>query len=126
MIGSIKQELKELEHFSVESIGDIAHIMKQKDKLTKNAVDHGADGHSRNGVAVDIHHSLDHQRAVVAICGLGLRGNPVGHCCIGLLLPPCCLYLPRMPRGIQTSLQGNVLGISHAQDAPRDLPQVRS
>ena len=35
MIGSIKQELKELEHFSVESIGDIAHIMKQKDKLTK-------------------------------------------------------------------------------------------
>ena len=35
MIDSIKQELKELEHFSVESIGDIAHIMKQKDKLTK-------------------------------------------------------------------------------------------
>ena len=35
MIDGIKSELKELERFSVESIGDIAHIMKQKDKLTK-------------------------------------------------------------------------------------------
>ena len=35
MIDCIKRELKELNRFSVESIGDIAHIMKQKDKLTK-------------------------------------------------------------------------------------------
>lgn len=35
IINGIKQELKELEQFSVEFIGDIAHIMKQKDKLTK-------------------------------------------------------------------------------------------
>ncbi len=31
----IKRELKELETFSVESIGDIAHVMKQKNKLSK-------------------------------------------------------------------------------------------
>ncbi len=31
----IKRELKELDTFSVESIGDIAHIMKQKNKLSK-------------------------------------------------------------------------------------------
>ena len=31
----IKRELKELDTFSVESIGDIAHVMKQKNKLNK-------------------------------------------------------------------------------------------
>ncbi len=35
IIDGFKHELRELEQFSVESIGDIAHIMKQKDKLTK-------------------------------------------------------------------------------------------
>ncbi len=35
MVESIKRELKEVEHFSVESIGDIAHIMKGKNKLTR-------------------------------------------------------------------------------------------
>ena len=34
-IGTMKRELKELEAFSVESIGDIAHMMKQKNKLFK-------------------------------------------------------------------------------------------
>ena len=33
MIESIKTEMKEIESFSVESIGDIAHIMKNKIKL---------------------------------------------------------------------------------------------
>lgn len=35
MIESIKRELRDTESFSVESIGDIAHIMKQKDALNK-------------------------------------------------------------------------------------------
>jgi len=35
LIEGIKRELKELECFSVESIGDIAHIMKQKNNLNK-------------------------------------------------------------------------------------------
>ena len=35
IVESIKREIKEIEHFSVESIGDIAHIMKQKNKLKK-------------------------------------------------------------------------------------------
>lgn len=35
LIEGIKRELKELESFSVESIGDIAHIMKQKNKLSR-------------------------------------------------------------------------------------------
>ncbi len=35
LIEEIKRELKEIEHFSVESIGDIAHVMKQKNKLSK-------------------------------------------------------------------------------------------
>ena len=35
LIESIKRELKELTHFSVESIGDIAHMMKQKQELKK-------------------------------------------------------------------------------------------
>ena len=35
LIEGIRRELKELETFSVESIGDIAHVMKQKDKLSK-------------------------------------------------------------------------------------------
>lgn len=33
LIDGIKRELKEIRSFSVESIGDIAHIMKQKNKL---------------------------------------------------------------------------------------------
>lgn len=35
LIEGIKRELKEIEDFSVESIVDIAHMMKQKKKLTK-------------------------------------------------------------------------------------------
>ncbi len=35
IIEVIKRELKEIQNFSVESIGDIANIMKQKDKLKK-------------------------------------------------------------------------------------------
>ena len=35
LIEGIKRELKELDNFSVESIGDIAHMMKQKNKLKK-------------------------------------------------------------------------------------------
>ena len=35
LILGIKRELKELDTFSVESIGDIAHVMKQKNKLSK-------------------------------------------------------------------------------------------
>ena len=35
LIEGIKRELKELDTFSVESIGDIAHVMKQKNKLSK-------------------------------------------------------------------------------------------
>ena len=35
LIEGLKRELKEIESFSVESIGDIAHIMKQKNKLSK-------------------------------------------------------------------------------------------
>ena len=35
IVETIKRELKEIPNFSVESIGDIAHIMKQKSELTK-------------------------------------------------------------------------------------------
>ena len=35
LIEGIRRELKEIENFSVESIGDIAHMMKQKNKLSK-------------------------------------------------------------------------------------------
>ncbi len=35
LIEGIRRELKEIKHFSVESIGDIAHSMKQKNKLNK-------------------------------------------------------------------------------------------
>ena len=35
IVENIKYELKEIPNFSIESIGDIAHIMKQKNKLTK-------------------------------------------------------------------------------------------
>ena len=35
LIDGIKRELKEIENFSVESIGDIAYIMKNKNKLKK-------------------------------------------------------------------------------------------
>lgn len=35
IIKTIKRELKEAPNFSVESIGDIAHIMKQKNKLSR-------------------------------------------------------------------------------------------
>lgn len=35
LIAGIKRELREIKSFSVESIADIAHIMKQKNKLSK-------------------------------------------------------------------------------------------
>lgn len=38
LIEGIKREVRELDTFSVESIGDIAHVMKQKNKLNKMRV----------------------------------------------------------------------------------------
>lgn len=35
LLEGIKRELREIENFSVESIGDIAHVMKQKNNLSK-------------------------------------------------------------------------------------------
>ena len=35
IVENVQRELKEIPNFSVDSIGDIAHIMKQKDKLKK-------------------------------------------------------------------------------------------
>lgn len=35
IVETVKRELKEIPNFSVETIGDIAHIMKQKNKLTR-------------------------------------------------------------------------------------------
>ena len=35
MLGQVKKELKRIEHFSVESIGDIAYMMEQKKNLNK-------------------------------------------------------------------------------------------
>ncbi len=35
MLGEIRKSLKNTEHFSVESLGDIAHIMKNKERLRK-------------------------------------------------------------------------------------------
>ena len=35
IVETLRRELKEIPHFSVESIGDIAHVMKQKKKLTR-------------------------------------------------------------------------------------------
>ena len=35
LLAGIKKELREIEKFSVETIGDIAHIMKQKNKLAQ-------------------------------------------------------------------------------------------
>ena len=35
LIDGIKRELREIESFSVDSIGDIAHVMKEKNKLSK-------------------------------------------------------------------------------------------
>jgi DNA-binding transcriptional MerR regulator len=35
LVEGIKRELKDVESFSVESIGDIAHVMKQKNQLNK-------------------------------------------------------------------------------------------
>ena len=35
LVEGIKRELKDIDHFSVESIGDIAYMMKQKNKLKK-------------------------------------------------------------------------------------------
>ena len=35
LLEGVRRELKEMEHFSVESIGDIAHVMKQKSKIRR-------------------------------------------------------------------------------------------
>ena len=35
IVGNIKRELKDIQNFSVESIGDIAHVMKQKNELAR-------------------------------------------------------------------------------------------
>ena len=35
LVEGLRREVRELEHFSVESIGDIAYMMKQKNKLTR-------------------------------------------------------------------------------------------
>lgn len=119
IIENIKRELKEIENFSVESIGDIAYVMKDK-----NALAHGAYGHSHNRTAMGIHCFMDYQRSLVAVRRLGLCGSTVGNHCFNLLLQACRLYLSRVSRSIQTELQGNVLGVPHIENAPFDLSEV--
>ena len=86
----------------------------------------GTDRHSGGGIGMRVHYSMGNQRYLVALCCLDLHCNSLGNRCIGLLLSSCGLYLLGMPRSIQISLQGNVLGISYAQDAPPYLSEMRA
>ena len=87
-------------------------------------MDYGAYGNSRDRTAMDFHNLMDHKWSLVAIHCLGLCSSAMGNRCFNLLLQTCCLYLSRVSRNIQTSFQGNVLGVPYTQNAPSDLSQV--
>ena len=125
LLEGIRREISELESFSVESIGDIAHVMKEKKQAKQNALDNDSYGYPRKPASNCVHSTVDYKRPMVALCNLGRGSRCMGMCHVGLLFRTRCLYLPRVSRGIQPTLQGSVLCLSHTENASLELPLLQ-
>ena len=125
LVEELQRQLKSAPNFSVESIGDVAHIMKSK-KIEKNALGNGVARHPRNPSAVDVYHSLDHQRSLVAVSHLDRACHSIRCRRFNLLYQTRGIHLSRMPRNLPPETQGVLLDTPHPHHAPSDLPQVRS
>ena len=87
ILDGIKQELRGIDNFSVESIGDIAYAMENKKNMQK------APCHSAHNRTSAWHYPVDID------CSVDYYGNLVAVCCVhGLVAIPIC----RM--GHQTSI----------------------
>lgn len=100
ILDGIKKELRGIDNFSVESIGDIAYAMKKQKECAK-APCHSA--HNRNSAwhyPVDIDCSVDHYGHLVAVCCVLVCGNSLCRMGIKLLFQTGSIYLSAVPRGI--------------------------
>lgn len=93
----LKEGLKSVKHFSVQSIGDIAHIMSNKEKLKKSTQNLSINRVAGLAVSANHHCPMDSKRILVAICSLACGCYPLWYYCFTLLFWACCLYLPTMP-----------------------------
>ena len=84
------------------------------EKTEKDALDDDPHRDPGHGTAVVFHHLLDHLRRLVALRHLGAGGGSLGDPGQPVLLQSCEIYLPGMPRGVQTRSEGSLLGESHA------------
>lgn len=126
IIENIKRELKEVENFSVESIGDIAYVMKNKNKLRKMRwlmvlTGIPVTALQWTSIILWITNGLWWLFAIWACVAI-----PWGIAVSIYYFQACCLYLSRMSRGIQSPFQGIVLGVPHTENAPSDLSEVRT
>jgi hypothetical protein len=90
--------------FLSERITSKVQKVKAEEQAEENALDNGADGTSGDRAPMDVHHPVDHERPLVAVRSLGLRGNCVGRLVLGLLFQARCLHLSGMSRGVSASV----------------------
>lgn len=96
MIDGIRRELKSMENFSVESIGDIAYAMGNKKKMSASC--HFVNfGYSYRHNSVDINYYVDSYRNMVAYHCLGFISDSVWNLGIQLLFQASCVYLSTVP-----------------------------
>ena len=131
----LKNGLKSKAAFSLETIGDIAAIMESKKKLKKTRwmmiltgtpvtmLQWFSTGHD---AAMVFHHFLDCQRDMVAVCRLGAGCCSLGHPGQPVLLQPCKIHLPGVPRGVQADTERSFLGKSYPHHPQAYLHPVRT
>ncbi len=100
ILDGIKKELRGIDNFSVESIGDIAYAMENKKNMQKLHAILLITGNSAWHYPVDIDCSVDHYGNLVAVCCVLVCGNSLCRMGIKLLFQTGSIYLSAVPRGI--------------------------
>ena len=100
IIEGIRRELKNVENFSVESIGDIAYTMENKKKMRQLHAILLITGLPLSIFQWGGNHPVGINRDLVALCGMGSCRPPLWDLAVCLLFQAGGIYLPPMPRSL--------------------------
>lgn len=89
----IRNGLKAVSTFSMETISDIAIVMEGKKETKRHVQEHDPDRYSGDCPAMGVDPAVDFQGHLVAVSGVGCRGNGLWRLGKQVLLPEHGLYL---------------------------------
>lgn len=123
-VEGIRRELKRVENFSVESLGDIAYTGKQKAKPA-DAYDHAAGRYPHGSDGVGRGEPVDCDGHMVAACAVCADDRAIWGVDHAVLSRARGVYLPRMPRSVQALDETAFLVAAYPGYAQIDLPALR-